>query len=69
MQIKQLIEERKHRTKLIFLHESLMMVKREAGNLHEELMQLVTEDDEDFGIDWIGDISFNVDKCGSEINE
>ena len=45
------------------------MVKRETGNLHEELMQLVTEDDVGFGIDWIGDISFNVNKCSSEINE
>ena len=59
MQTKQLVEEREHRTKLIFFHESLMMVKREAGNLHEELMQLIKE----------GDISFKVDKCSSEINE
>ena len=39
MQIKQRNEKRGSRTKLKFLHESLIMVKREAENLHEELMQ------------------------------
>ena len=38
MQIKQLIEKSGSRTKLKFQQESLMMVKREAENLHEKLM-------------------------------
>ena len=69
LQIKQLIEERGSRTKLKFLHESLIMVKREAENLHVELMQLLPENDENYGDDWVEDISFNVDECSSEINE
>ena len=69
MQIKQFIEERGSRTNLKFLHESLMMVKREADNLHEKLMQLLPENDESYGDDWVEDINFNVDECSSEINE
>ena len=69
LQIKQLIEERGSRTKLKFLHESLIMVKREAENLHVERMQLLPENDENYGDDWVEDISFNVDECSSEINE
>ena len=38
MQINQLIEESGSRTKLKFFHESFKMIKREAENLHEELM-------------------------------
>ena len=38
MQIKQLIEKSGSRTKLKFQQESLMMVNREAENLHEKLM-------------------------------
>lgn len=38
LQIKQLIQERGSRTKLIFFRESLIMFKREAKNLHGELM-------------------------------
>ena len=68
MQIKQLIEERGNRTKLKFLYESLIMVKREAENLHEELMQLLPENDENYSHDWVEDISFNVDECSGEIN-
>ena len=64
MQIKQLIEERGSRIKLKFLHESLIMVKREAENLHEELMHLLPENDEN----WVEDISFNVDEYSGEIN-
>ena len=64
MQIKQLIEERGSRIKLKFLHESLIMVKREAENLHEELMHLLPENDEN----WVEDISFNVDEHSGEIN-
>ena len=45
------------------------MVNREAENLHEELMQLLAENDENYDDDSIEDISFNVDECSSEINE
>ena len=38
MSIKNLIEEKESRTKLSFLYELLIMVKREAENLHEELI-------------------------------
>ena len=50
MQIKLFIEERGSKTKLLkFLHESLIMVKREAENLHEKLMQLLPENYENYG--------------------
>ena len=49
MQIKQFIEETASRTKFKFLHESLIMVKREVEYLHEELMQLLAENDQNFG--------------------
>ena len=45
------------------------MVKREAENLHEELMELLAENDQNYSDDWIEDISFNVDECSREINE
>ena len=64
-----MIEKRGSRTKLRFLHESLIMVKGGAENLHEELMQLIAENDENYGGDWIKDISFNVDEWSHEINE
>ena len=32
-------------------------------------MQLLPENDENYGDDWVEDISFNVDECSSEINE
>ena len=69
MQIRLFIGERESRTKLKFLHESLIMVKREAESLHEELMQLLAENNENYGDDWIADINFNLDECSSEINE
>ena len=69
MQIKKLIEEKGSRKKLKFFHKSLIMVKREAENLHEELMELLAENDQNYSDDWIEDISFNVDECSREINE
>ena len=45
------------------------MFKKEAENLHEELMQLLAENDWNYGDDWVKDISFNVDEWSSEINE
>ena len=53
LQIKQLIGERGSWTKLKFFQESLIMFKREAENLHGELMQLLAESDENYGDDWI----------------
>ena len=38
------------------------MFKKEAENLHEELMQLLAENDQNYGDDWVKDISFNVDE-------
>ena len=32
-------------------------------------MQLLAENDENYGDDWIEDISFNVDECSNEINK
>ena len=32
-------------------------------------MQLLPENDKNYGDDWVEDISFNVDECSSEINE
>ena len=69
MQIRLFTGERESRTKLKFHHESLIMVKREAESLHEELMQLLAENNENYGDDWIADINFNLDECSSEINE
>ena len=45
------------------------MVEKEAENLHEELMQLLAEDDENFHNDWTEYINFNVDEGSREINE
>lgn len=45
------------------------MVKKEVENLHEELMQLLVEDDRNFHNDWIEYINFNVDECSEEISE
>ena len=44
------------------------MIKRKVENLHEQLMQLLPEN-EIYGNDWVENINFNVDECSSEINE
>ena len=57
-----MIEETGSKAKLPFLHESLILVKRENENLQEE-------DDENLGDDSKEDVNFNVDEYDNEINE
>ena len=55
--------------KIKFLHEILMHSKREAVEIHDELMELLEEDDEDFGDKWQEEINFEGDDYSNEINE
>ena len=57
-----MIEETESKAKLPFLHESLILVKRENENLQEE-------DDENLGDDSKEDVNFNVDEYDNETNE
>ena len=47
-QIESLIEEKGSQAKIKFVHETLMYSKR-AAKIQEELMELLEEDDENFG--------------------
>ena len=68
-QIKALITERGSQTKIMLLQETLLQTKSEILSIHEELMGLLQEDDEQFGDEWTEEINFEVDDCCSDVND
>ena len=64
-----LITERECRTTIKFLQETLLQTKTEVLDIHEELMGLIKEDDEQCGDEWMEEINFEVyDRC-SDLND
>ena len=63
-----MIQEKESRTKLSFLHELLVMVKREAENLHEELISFYQKIMKAMAMT-LEDIRFSVDECSNETNK
>ena len=64
-----LIRDNGSRTKIRFLHSELCRILEEAVSVHEDLMSLLQDDDDDCTNDWIEDLRAVVSDCGAEIAE
>ena len=64
-----MITERGSQTKIKFLQEIVFQIKSEVLDIHEELMVLLQEDDEQYGDEWMEEINFEVDDCCSDEND